>query len=107
LKNYVAAAIVMANTTWKKTGTGNVLITKADQTDFIGITVGRVLEFKLNCQPNGNYLNLDYGSLEDAKFQFHLGRPLEAAFADDFDRAVEHLEKLQDKAASSPNHYHM
>ncbi|KAF8835624.1 hypothetical protein BDN67DRAFT_912710, partial [Paxillus ammoniavirescens] len=48
------------------------------------ITVGKVVDFKLNVNPSGTYLGKAFGPLSKAKYQCFSTRPLDPAFKDDF-----------------------
>ena len=62
-----------------------------------------MLDHRLCCDPNGNYLepNSPWGSLATAKFQVQLGRPIGTMFASDYDKVIENMERLQQQVAVS------
>lgn len=69
------------------------------------VVVGCVLEHRLYCAPNSNYLVSDseskFGNLSTAKFQLQLGRPIGTVFAMDFDKVLENAAKVQVQVAST------
>jgi len=69
----------------------------------VAVVIGRVLEHRLCCGPNGNYLNLDseFITLATAKFQLQLGRPIGTVFAIDYDKVLENAAKIQAQVAST------
>ena len=67
----------------------------------VASVVGQVLDYRLNCGPNGSYLNRGVSSLIAAKYQFLLCKPKKTPFTEDFDKAAEHLDHLQAAVASS------
>lgn len=69
----------------------------------VSVIVGRVLEHRLYCGPNGNYLDSDskFGTLATAKFQLQLGRPIGSVFALDYKKVLENVAKLQAQVAST------
>src|SRR5258708_1913912 len=88
LKNYVAAATFLSNVGWGQEGSSNMLKNKVDKEDAVLIVVGKVVDNRLFCRPQGNWAtNNQYGSLKAAKFTFTLGRPDEEVFANNFDNA--------------------
>lgn len=48
----------------------------------------------MNCTPIGGYRR-EYGKLSTAEFQFFIGRPDDRVLAEDYDKAVENLSKIQ------------
>ncbi|KAF8441078.1 hypothetical protein L210DRAFT_3327519, partial [Boletus edulis BED1] len=61
--------------------------------------VVQVYSYKLNCAPNGNYINVDVGKYVKSKFQFFSGRSSDSNFSEDFSRMFSNLEKLQHEIA--------
>ncbi|KIJ11074.1 hypothetical protein PAXINDRAFT_157428 [Paxillus involutus ATCC 200175] len=102
--NYSASPTITENLEWRPHGSGHTIFDKGeDEEPFTAITVGKVLDYKLNANPSGTYLGKDFGSLSKAKYQFYLTRPLDPAFKDDFLRTYAMLEKLQTLVAKGPN----
>jgi hypothetical protein len=99
---YLASPVIPSTIIWMRETLGHVAINRNTNREFSGVVVGRVDPQKLNCSPDGNHVS-DKVELEKAKFHLQLTRPLETGFAEDFDRAVENVEKIQAKIASSPN----
>ncbi|KIJ09746.1 hypothetical protein PAXINDRAFT_87048, partial [Paxillus involutus ATCC 200175] len=66
-------------------GSGHAVYDKQEEEEpFVAITVGKVVDFKLNTNPSGMYLGKDFSLLSKAKYQFFSTRPLDPAFKDDF-----------------------
>lgn len=106
LRNYVATAAFMNHIAWKQDGSGHVLVDKADRDEKVCVVVGKVLDYRLNCTPIGNY-RAEYPPLSKAKFQFTLAKPNEAALVKDFDDAVKTLNKAQGTIASTKDRLNM
>lgn len=113
LENYVAAATFLSSVAWKREGNANLLVEKKVKKDSDGrppdavcIVVGEVLSDKLYVSPTGNY-NSKFNTLDAAKFQLTLGRPLDKPFPEDFDLAIRNLENVQEAVATAgaPNMY--
>ncbi|KAG2144810.1 hypothetical protein BD769DRAFT_1306517, partial [Suillus cothurnatus] len=102
LPTYLASPVIPSTIIWMRETLGHVAIDRNTNREFSGVVVGHVDPQKLNCSPDGNHVS-DKVELEKAKFHLQLTRPLETGFAEDFDRAVENVEKIQAKIASSPN----
>ena len=74
---------------------------------YIGVAVVQVLDYRLNCSPNGNFINPDLGTLEKAKFQFFAGRAADINFGDDFLKLYANLMRLQNDIAVTKEHRDM
>ncbi|KAH9025251.1 hypothetical protein EDB84DRAFT_1243267, partial [Lactarius hengduanensis] len=99
-KLYVGSPGFLPAVCWEQGKNGNVLSDKASKTDAVMSIVGRALESRLNCEPHGNF-NRKYGSLEGAKFQLQLVKPVGTPFEKDFEKAFDVLTKVQGQAAST------
>ncbi|KAF8547572.1 hypothetical protein OG21DRAFT_1527073 [Imleria badia] len=69
--------------------------------------IGNITDYRFNVTPMGNYINLDYGSLDKAKFQFHLTAPVTFPFHEDYNRAFQQLRGLQSSVAVTPRQNNM
>jgi hypothetical protein len=93
--------------TWQQSSNGLIVVSCEDQKPFVGIIVGTVSPYKMNCGPAGNYLSGKYNSLEKAKYRLYLSRPPQSTLAADYDMALNNLETIQNKAASTRDHKNM
>ncbi|KAG6374107.1 hypothetical protein JVT61DRAFT_4751 [Boletus reticuloceps] len=84
LQNYAASPELPSLLQWKPTQAGHVLVWKTTKQLFVGVAVVQVYSYKLNCGPNGNFINPDVGKFVKSKFQFFSGRPSDSNFSDDF-----------------------
>ena len=100
LRVYVASAAILSSVGWKQAASGHLLVDKPASNEIALICVGKVLDHKLMVGPSGNY-NPQYDPLFKAKFMFHLVRPDEPAWADDWDKSIAMLEKIQASVAST------
>ena len=64
--------------------------------------VGRVLDYRLHCGPNGNHVNPLCGPLAIAKFELQLAKPYRTPFAADYDTVLDNLGQLQAQIACTP-----
>ena len=71
-----------------------MLVEKPAGCDMVAVVVGKVIDSRLNCGPVGSH-RLQYGPLEKAKYQFTIGQPDEPVLAQEFEKAVAALVKLQ------------
>ncbi|KAF8438102.1 hypothetical protein L210DRAFT_808682, partial [Boletus edulis BED1] len=101
LQNYAASAELPSLLQWQRAQAGHALVWKTTKDLFIGAAVVQVYNYKLNCGPNGNFINPDFGKLAKSKFQFFSGRPSDAQFSNDFSKMFSNLEKLQKEIAVS------
>ena len=102
LPNYAAQQQLSSLIRWKLSAEGgHELVLKNSAEQFLGVAVVQVFDYKLNCSPNGNYVNTKFGSLETAKFQFYAGRAADANFGSDFDNVYTNLDKLQSIVAGT------
>lgn len=101
LPYYGAHPDFVAGVGWRLGKNGHVLFDKKSKIAAVSTVVGRVLEYKLNCGPSGNYINSEYGSLQTAKYELHLEKPTETLFASDFDTVLKNLMSLQDLVAGT------
>jgi hypothetical protein len=102
-KLYAAGPIFVQNVCWQYENTGHVLVDMSTHSDAIAAIVGRVLEHRLCCGPNGNYLdsNNNFGTLATAKFQLQLGKPFGTVFATNWDKALNKFNRIQSQVAST------
>lgn len=100
---YVPNPLFLQNVRWQYEDAGHVLVDTATSSNMVAVVVGRVLEHRLYCGPNGNYLDSDskFGTLATAKFQLQLGRPIGSVFAMDYDKVLESVAKVQAQVAST------
>lgn len=98
---YAAHPRYKQGTKWRSDRSGHILADRLSSANAVASVVGRVLDYRLNCGPNGSYLNRGVGSLVAAKYQFLLCKPEKTPFAEDFDKAAEHLDHLQAAVVSS------
>jgi hypothetical protein len=94
---------------WANEKSGHVLLEKMEKekstrTKAVVSVVGRVLEDRLNCGPNGNFINKVYGSLRKAKYQLRLAKPTETPFGSDFDTVQDNVRILQAQRAATETH---
>ncbi|KAH9028463.1 hypothetical protein EDB83DRAFT_2170099, partial [Lactarius deliciosus] len=99
-KLYVGSPGFLPAVCWEQGKNGNVLSDKVSKTDAVMSIVGKALESRLNCELHGNF-NRKYGSLEGAKFQLQLVKPVGTPFEKDFEKAFDVLTKVQGQAAST------
>lgn len=97
---YAAHPCYEQGTKWQSDRSGHVLANRLTSANAVASIIGRVLDYCLNCGPNGGYLNRGVGSLT-AKYQFLLCKPENTPFAQDFDKVCKHLEHLQSSVAST------
>jgi hypothetical protein len=103
--SYAARPSFLPTLTWGSEKVGHVLITQETGVTAILSVVGRVLEKGLDCSPRGTFFHKGlYGGLETAKFRLYLGKPTGTLFADDFDKTIAGLRKVQDEIASTLKH---
>ncbi|KAF8124055.1 hypothetical protein EV363DRAFT_1454834 [Boletus edulis] len=107
LQNYVASPELPSLLQWQPAEAGHSLVWKTTKEPFIGVGVVQVYNYKLNCAPNGNFINLDVGKYVKSKFQFFSGRPSDSLFSDDFSKMFANLEKLQHEIAMTKSHRDM
>ena len=104
-KCYVPSPHFLQSVRWQYEDASHVLVDASTSSNFVAVVVGRVLEHRLYCGPNGNYLVSDseskFGNLSTAKFQLQLGRPIGTVFAVDFDKVLENSAKVQAQVAST------
>lgn len=104
-KCYIPSPHFLQSVRWQYEDTGHVLVDTSMSSNFVVVVVGRVLEHRLYCAPNSNYLVSDseskFGNLSTAKFQLQLGRPIGTVFAMAFDKVLENAAKVQAQLAST------
>jgi len=88
---------------WRPERTGDVLVNKSTNKNAVVCVIGRILERRLDCGPTGNFVKGRFGGLETAKFHCLLEKPVGTPFADDFDKSISNLDKVQGIIASSAN----
>ncbi|KAG2107638.1 uncharacterized protein F5147DRAFT_653172 [Suillus discolor] len=98
---YITAGNLKNNYMWQTQKYGRLLMQKSTRQPLNIIMVGCVEAYRFNCGPAGTCFKLDVAGLEKSKQQFHLGKPAEELFAEDFMRAVTVLEKLQTATAKT------
>lgn len=107
LSNYGASQQLPSLVQWKPAEGGHVLVSKTTQEIFIGVAIVQVYNYRLNCSPNGNFINPDLGTLEKAKFQLFAGRAADVNFGDDFPKLYANLVRLQNNIAITKEHRDM
>lgn len=88
---------------WQEDKAGDVLVSKKTDMNAVVSVVGRVPEHGLYVGADGNFINLQYGTLATAKFLMHLAKPNGTPFAGDYDKVVSNLEKIQKQIATTPH----
>lgn len=103
--SYAAIPGFLSTLRWHPDRTGHVLARKTGDIAIVSV-VGRVLEKKLDCGPQGNFFHKGrYGGLEKTtKFRLYLGKPTDTPFAEDFDKTIAGLRKVQDEIAFTQEH---
>lgn len=102
---YGASPVFIQGIGWRPEKTGHVLVDERShwRSNIVVAVVGRVLDYRLHCGPNGNHVdNPMYGSLATAKFELQLEKPYGTPFAADYDTVLGNLGKLQAQVASTP-----
>ncbi|KAJ8593096.1 hypothetical protein M405DRAFT_925669 [Rhizopogon salebrosus TDB-379] len=107
LPQYMASPTLLSKVTWQHSSNSLVVVSCQDQKPFVGIVVGTVLPYKMNCGPAGNYLSGKCDSLEKAKYRLYLSCPPQSTLAADYDMALNNLETIQNMAASTRDHKNM
>ncbi|KAF8240255.1 hypothetical protein L208DRAFT_1118201, partial [Tricholoma matsutake] len=82
---YVASTGFFSKVSWKRHGTGHVLVTKDNGAEVVCVIVGEVIDDRLCCGPLGNYNDKYPKPLQDTKNTFVLTHPQHAGLAEDFD----------------------
>lgn len=102
-KFYAASPLFVQSVRWQYERAGHVLIDNTVHNDVVAAVVGRVIEQRLCCAPNGNYIEpgSPWGTLATAKFQLQLGKPVGTVFANDFEKVIEQMSKIQAQVAST------
>lgn len=88
--------------TWQSQKLGHVLVNKSTNENAVLAVIGQVIEKGLQCSSSGNYHNCENETLEKAKFQLFLGKPVKTIFADDFDMTIKKLASFQTDMALYP-----
>jgi hypothetical protein len=106
---YGASPDFVQSVRWGNEKSGHILYEKSEKgnstrTKAVVSVVGRVLEDRLNCGANGNFINKAYGSLHKAKYQVRLAKPTETPFGPDFDTVHGNLKTLQTQRAATQIH---
>ncbi|KAF8417102.1 hypothetical protein L210DRAFT_3321652, partial [Boletus edulis BED1] len=99
LQNYAASPELPTLLQWRPAQVGHALAWKTTKDLFIGVAVVQVYNYKLNCAPNGNFINVDIGKFAKSKFQFFSGRPSDSNFSGDFSKLFSNMEILQREIA--------
>ena len=87
---------------WQADTFGKILVEKRSGAVAVAAAVRRVLPTRLDCGPSSNFTGQGRGSLKTAKFQLQLGKPVGTCYADDFDKTINALTKIQDRSAFTP-----
>ncbi|KAG2738507.1 hypothetical protein P692DRAFT_201812056, partial [Suillus brevipes Sb2] len=107
LKNYGASPNFVNATMWQHTTTGLKLVDATDELPFKVLIVGRISAFRLKSGPGGNHVLNGRGSLDKAKYQFHMSRPADTDLAKDYNATIAVLETLQKQVATTKDHRNM
>lgn len=107
LKNYGASPNFVNATMWQHTTTGLELVDATDELPFKVLIVGRISAFRLKSGPGGNHVLNGLGSLNKAKYQFHMSRPADADLAKDYNAAIAAMETLQKQVATTKDQRNM
>lgn len=106
LRAYVATAVFLSNTGWKRERGAHILVTKPAGEEISAVVVGQVSDNRLYLGPAGNFSSR-FGTLASAKFQFSIGVPDDAVFAEDYARSLENLAKLQRSISTTEDARHL
>jgi hypothetical protein len=101
---YAANPVFTQGLGWCPENSGNILIDNDSTENAVSTVVGCVVRTCLNCDTHGNFVSCNYGDLSTTKFQLLLGKPMGTTFADDFDKFIAQLEKIQGGIASTQIH---
>jgi hypothetical protein len=93
--SYIASGNVYNDYMWQSQKYGHLLMQKSTRQPPNIVMVGHVDVYHFNCGPLGTCFKLDVARLEKLKQQFHLGKPQDEPFAEDFSCAITVLEKFQ------------
>jgi hypothetical protein len=108
LRMYAATAAILSSLGWGHEGSADMLFEKTSGDPTVLIIVGKVVDDRLFCGPQGNWsIGNQYGNLKTAKYQFLIGRLDEDVFVKDYDAAFKTLSRLQSSVASSANREHL
>ena len=101
--SYVASAGCKKNVVWYSEKAGHVLIESDTKKNAVLAIVGKVEENRLDCDGHGNFRKRIFQTgcetLDKAKYQLMLGKPMDTLFADDFDIVVDTVSSLQGNIA--------
>ena len=100
---YSASPGYTQDVSWCLETTGHVLVDKSSRADAVSSVVGRVIEQGLLSGPDSTFANQNYGSLQTAKFQFCVAKPVRTPFVDDFDKAIDNFMRIQGQVAATLN----
>ncbi|KAG1760831.1 hypothetical protein EDD22DRAFT_954597 [Suillus occidentalis] len=101
LSNYAASPNILNTTMWQHTNTGLEVVDPSNELPLKIFIVGRISTFRLKSGPAGNHMKNGFGSLDKAKYQFHMSRPADAELASDYNVAIANLETLQHQVATT------
>lgn len=108
LKFYVAAPSFTKAVGWAQEGSSHILRDNHDGSDCTAIIVGKVVNDRLFCGPQGNWsVGGQFGSLKTAKYQFTVCRPDEDVFAKEYDVAFKALGRVQAAIAHTSTREHL
>lgn len=101
---YGASPVFLEGIGWRPERRGHVLVDEKCywRSNVVVAVVGRVLDYRLHCGPNGNHVNPLCGPLAIAKFELQLAKPYRTPFAADYDTVLDNLGKLSAQIACTP-----
>lgn len=104
--SYCASSVFLSGVGWQVEGSGKVLVDKISTANTVAIVVGRVSNQRFLVSANGTYGNgTKFGDLSKSKFLSLIGKPDDTPFANDFDKFLEYLGRIQNQTASTPNRF--
>lgn len=104
--SYGASPGFLPSLGWRTEKSGDILVNKTSDENAVVCVIGRVSERRLDCGPTGNFVKGKFGGLETAKFHCLLEKPVGTPFAEDFDKSLANLDKVQATIASTRNRNH-
>ena len=92
-------------TSWEQDGAGHLLMDKATSPirSVVASVVGWVLDHRLLCGPSSNFTKREYGLFSTVKYELQLCKPEDTPFAEDYDKVLAKLAKLQAQGGSMPD----
>jgi hypothetical protein len=98
---YTPTGSFLSVVAWKRQNAANNLVYKSTGEETVCVAIGIAVDYRLNCGPSGSFNPGFETPLQKSKFQFTLGRPDNTVFANDYDKTVANLRKVQQVIAST------